>query len=712
MSKKKKLIPVGLAGAGFIARSHLEALKWCPFAEARALCDPALDRARDLAARFGVSEVYPGLEEMLRDGEVGAVHVLAPPAQHASLARTCLEAGIPCFVEKPLALASEEARELKALADSKGVLLGVNHNMTFFPGVPLLRREAGRGRLGRVERLLLVHNAPLRQLAAGDFSHFMFRGEGNILWEQGVHLFSLVEYFLGPARDVKARTSPPRALPNGLSFREEWDLELSCREGEARLHLAFGKTMPETWIYLLGSDGAARVDLVRGNWQFVEKTALLDFLDLAWNGALQGTGLFLRGLAQVPSYGLSLFGLAPPSDPFSRSMVESVRAFHRALSLGKEPPAGGLQGERVLAMCEAAAESAGAPLEVSPFPKPPEAGPPREGEVVVTGGTGFLGKAVVDLLLREGVPVTVLARRRENLPRDFLERGVRFFQGDALEAGDLEEALRGARALLHLATCAGSDPGRIEETMARGARAAFAACRAAGVERLVFVSSTAALYLGDRKPVGCDSGPDPLPSERPPYARGKIAAERALAELAARDAGPRLVILRPAIVVGKGGIPEHSGVGLWVRDNHCVGWGLGRHPLPFLLVSDWAEAARGALFSEKAPGRSYNLAGDVRISAREYIYRLQLATGRAYRFHPRPLWVTWAAEKAKEWIKRLARKEAQVLSWRDLKSRAFLAPLDTSRAKEDLAWKPVSDLETFHREAFLVHRPGGPAGKE
>ncbi len=705
--KKREKIPVGLVGAGFIARAHLEALAWCPFAEAAALCDPDTSRARALASAWSVPRVFSSLEEMLREGGIRAVHILTPPALHVPLARKCLEAGLPCLVEKPLALESREVHSLEELAEEKGVLLGVNHNMLHFPGVQWLKKKAERGDLGRIERLLVVHNAPLRQLAAGDFSHFMFRGEGNILWEQGVHLFSLVQYFLGPALEVQARTSPPVPLGNGLSFREEWDVSLSCREGEGRVHMAFGRTMPETWIYLLGSDGAARVDLVRGNWETREKTSLLDFLDNAWNGMAPGSGLFVQGLSKIPSYALSLFGLALPPDPFSRGMAGSVHSFHRALAEGRGAFSGPGEAGEVLAMCEAASASARAPLERAPFPAPPSPGPARKGEVVVTGGTGFLGKAVVEELLAGGTPVTLLARRGENLPLAFLEKGARFFPGDARDPSAMARALEGAEVLLHLATCASPVLSEIEESMARGARAAWEACREKGVKRLVFVSSTAALYLGGRKAVKGSDGPDPRPEDRPAYARGKIAAEKVLRELASAG-GPEVVILRPAIVVGKGGIPEHSGVGLWVRDNHCVGWGMGRNPLPFLLVRDWARAARGALFSPRAPGKAYNLAGEVRISAREYIAGLANATGRAYRFHPRPLWVTWAAEKGKEWIKRLAGKKAQKMTWRDLKSRAFLAPLDTREAKEDLDWTPEKDRDVFAKEAFQVHAPRRP----
>jgi nucleoside-diphosphate-sugar epimerase len=338
----------------------------------------------------------------------------------------------------------------------------------------------------------------------------------------------------------------------------------------------------------------------------------------------------------------------------------------------------------------------------------PEPGEPRVGEVVVTGGTGFVGSSLIPELLDAGHPVTLLVRSPSALPPELRgDERLRFVLGDAADPEALRRAFRGAQCVLHLATCVGADPDRADEAMAHAARGVAEACRDEKVARLVFVSSTAALYLGGDQALRGDCGPDPLPAQRPVYARGKILAERALAEFA-RESGanePEIVVLRPAIVVGKGGVPQHTGVGLWPSDTHCVGWGSGTTPLPFVLVGDCAQAIRAAVDAPGIGGRAFNLAGDVRWTAERYVDAMRKATGRSFRFHPQPLWWFFTVETAKYLLKRAVRRSAVFTSWRDFKSRAFLAPLDCSDAKQALGWKPVADPAVFEERAIRVHVP-------
>ena len=61
-----------------------------------------------------------------------------------------------------------------------------------------------RDNLKREEiNLTLQHHVPLRQLQTGDVGHFMFQTEANIVWEQGVHLFSMVYALLGACRGAR-----------------------------------------------------------------------------------------------------------------------------------------------------------------------------------------------------------------------------------------------------------------------------------------------------------------------------------------------------------------------------------------------------------------------------------------------------------------------------------------------------------------------------
>lgn len=693
-----------LVGSGFIADVHLQVLRAVPDVEVVALCDPATERAQRLAQRHGVRQVFASVDELFRalpgGSALDAVHLLVPPALHGELAARCLREGVHVLVEKPLVLRAGDVDGLAALARERGRVLAVNHNQTFHPAVRRLEDHLTAGRLGRLEHVAIQHHVPLRQLVSGDVGHFMFRTEANILLEQGVHVFSLVFALLGAARDVQVLTGARRRLPNGVQFVTEWLVRLDCERGTAGVRLAFGAPWLETTLQAIGTDGAALLDLARGSCWLRRKTRWLDFLDNARNLASGARHLTGRAFGTLFGYAFGLFRLAFPDDPFLRGMRGTLTAFHAAVRGGDLPDAMAPSGARaVLRMCDDAARAAGVATEPPPLPPPlPAPGAARPGEVVVLGGTGLLGRRCVARLRAAGRPVTLLVRKPELLPAELRDGAVRVFAGDAADPAALARAFAGASRVLHLATAAGSDPGAVERAMADAVRAAAEAALAARVQRFVYTSSTAALWLGAKGSIDGSAGTDPKPRQRAGYARGKIAAERELRTLGER--GLALTIVRPAIVVAHDGLYEHSGVGLWVRDNHCIGWGTGRHPLPFVLADDCADALVRALDADAAVGRAYNLAGDVRLSARDWLEAMATRTGRDYHFHPTPLWWMWAQEVGKYAVKALARRPREWPAFRDFASRGFTTELDCSDARRDLGFAPEQDRTRFLSRVF------------
>ncbi len=691
---------VALVGSGFIADVHLQVLRAVRDIEVVALCDPQRERAERLAKKYGVQRVFGSLQELLAQQKVDAVHVLVPPVLHAEVAAQCLAAGLHVLVEKPLVLRAEHVQALADLAQRHRCVLAVNHNQTFHPALRTLQEHLAAGRLGRLEHVAIQHHVPLRQLQTGDVGHFMFQTEGNILWEQGVHLFSMVWALLGACTRVRALCGPSRALSNGVPFVDDWHLQLDCERGTAGVRMAFGRPLLETTVQAIGSDGAVLLDLQRGSCWLRRKTRWLDFLDHARNLAAGSLHLARRAVGTVVGYGLSLFRLGFPDDPFLRGMRGSLRAFHAAVRGGALPdtmsPAG---AHAVLTMCMQSAAAAG--VRVDPPPSPPalpQPGPARAGEVVVLGGTGFVGRRCVRLLQQAGRPVTLVVRRPHLLPGELRDGSVRVFVGDAADPQVLAAAFAGATSVLHLATAAGDDASAVATVMAAAVRAAGEQALQARVARFVYASSTAALWLGDAGTIDGAAPIDARPDERGLYARGKIAAERELRAL--RQQGLAVTIVRPAIVVGNDGVFEHSGVGLWVRDNHCVGWGGGRHALPFVLADDCAAGLVQALDALAASGKDYNLAGDVRLSAREYVEEMATRTGRDYRFHATALWWMWLQEFGKYLVKVLAARPRQWPAFRDLQSRSFRTVLDCRDAKRDLDWTPETDRARFLQRVF------------
>lgn len=108
--------------------------------------------------------------------------------------------------------------------------------------------------------------------------------------------------------------------------------------------------------------------------------------------------------------------------------------------------------------------------------------------LAVTGATGFVGSAVLDAALAEGHEVRALARR-EQASRE----GVTWVRGDLNDTAALAALVQGADAVIHVAGLTNTpDPAEFEVANVTGTANVLAAMNAAGVKRLVFVSSLAA----------------------------------------------------------------------------------------------------------------------------------------------------------------------------------------------------------------------------
>jgi 2-alkyl-3-oxoalkanoate reductase len=167
---------------------------------------------------------------------------------------------------------------------------------------------------------------------------------------------------------------------------------------------------------------------------------------------------------------------------------------------------------------------------------------------LVTGGTGFLGRRLVERLLAEGRRVAVLGRT----PAPDLEaRGVRFIRASLEDAGAVAAACENVETLFHVAAKVGVW-GRHEDFYrinVLGTRALLDAARRQGVENFVHTSTPSVVYNG-RALAGADEAL-PLTTACPsPYPLTKAVAEREV--LAANSATLRTVALRPHLIWGVG----------------------------------------------------------------------------------------------------------------------------------------------------------------
>lgn len=167
---------------------------------------------------------------------------------------------------------------------------------------------------------------------------------------------------------------------------------------------------------------------------------------------------------------------------------------------------------------------------------------------LVTGGGGFLGSAIVRMLLARGDRVRSLARG--DYP-ELTALGVEQVRGDVADAQAVAQAVEGCDVVFHVAAKAGIW-GPLEEYVranVEGTRNVVEACRARGVRRLVHTSSPSVVFDG-RDMEGADESAPYASRFEWPYPATKAQAERLV--LAANSAELATVALRPHLIWGPG----------------------------------------------------------------------------------------------------------------------------------------------------------------
>ncbi len=145
-------LDVAVIGAGVMGRYHANVYAALPDAVLVGIVEPNPQRRAEAAERYGCP-CHPDLESLLRAGPVHAASVASPTSTHFDLTRRLLEAGVHVLVEKPVATAVAQARELVRLSRSSGLVLQVGHITRFFRAVEQLRAEVRSPYLIEARRL-------------------------------------------------------------------------------------------------------------------------------------------------------------------------------------------------------------------------------------------------------------------------------------------------------------------------------------------------------------------------------------------------------------------------------------------------------------------------------------------------------------------------------------------------------------------------------
>ena len=342
-------ITLAIVGAGQIGDKHAQAIASSTSGRLLAMCDS--DQSREHIARAHGVDFHIDLAQMLSEASPDGVIVSTSTQSHVEVAKQCIEAGLPCLVEKPIAVTAADARALVNAADARGVPLMVGHHRRHNPVVEQARAVVQGGQLGDLVGVNAIwalrkhdtyYDAPWRTQI----------GAGPVLTNL-IHDVDSLRYICGEVTGVMAMTS---SAVRGHNVEDTASLTLRFANGAlGTVLISDAASSPWAWEVNSG-ENLDYPQTPQNSYFFAGTKAALAFprLDLFryvdpdaphWLGAMQ---------SEPVNVGAKSTDDGAPASP----LVAQIDHFARVIRGQEAPKVSGREGARTLACIEAVFESA------------------------------------------------------------------------------------------------------------------------------------------------------------------------------------------------------------------------------------------------------------------------------------------------------------------------------------------------------------------
>jgi predicted dehydrogenase len=271
---------VGVIGAGFIARTHIDAFRRAALlfpelgaATVTVVADASLAAAQAFAARTGIASATGDWRTIIDDPDIDLVDIATPNDLHYPIAVAAIEAGKAIYCEKPMALDLRQAAEMARLARDKGVPTFLAFNNLWTPTTQLAKALIARGDIGEPIQFIGSFDQGFYadpHLPASWRTRRAEAGSGA-LGDLGSHVISIAQYLMGPistAAGLTATVVPARPLPgSGMGYGAKAD---AAAPGQAVENDDLTQAVVRFANGAIGSIGASRVAAGRVfgiNWE-------------------------------------------------------------------------------------------------------------------------------------------------------------------------------------------------------------------------------------------------------------------------------------------------------------------------------------------------------------------------------------------------------------------------------------------------------------
>ncbi len=521
----RKPLRVALIGTGKMGLHHLQAIKRVPNATVVAVADPTANAEAIQATVGGQVEVFADARTMLEQARPDVVHIVTPPGSHAALARLALEAGAHVYIEKPFTPTKAEAAALLAEAERAGLKMCAGHQCLFERPHQLAIEQ-----LRHVGALVHVESVFSFRKVRRNITHV----------EQAMDILPHAVYPLLEQLRWDGASAPLEL--KGLDARPSGDVYALVRVGDRTgiVCVTLSGRPIEQYQHLVGSNGWLRADYITGS-----------LTRLIGSGTGPGTLLvpYRRSMQTFSGAATGLWSMIFGGHGSYPGLAALTGAFYHAIVEDRPSPVSPASILDTVDLCErigvaladldravdARAQDA---VVAAAATLPPL--DPAKGTVLVTGGAGFLGRAVVQELRHAGYAVRSLGRRLPPWPSRL--PGIEYVTAD-LARPLPDELFAGVTAVVHAAAETAGGKSDHERNSIGATRHVVEAAIRAGARDLIHVSSVAVLVPGNGRVVSEATPIDAGHLRRGPYVWGKAESELLAVKLAS-EARLRVKVVR------------------------------------------------------------------------------------------------------------------------------------------------------------------------
>ena len=194
----KKVIGIGIIGAGFARTTQIPGFKDCIGARVVAIASAHRENAERVAEEFKIRHVAADWRELVARDDVDLVSIVTPPSTHLEITLAAFEHGKHVLCEKPMAMNAAEAERMTAAAREAGVLALIDHELRFLNSRKMMRAMLHNGAIGAVRHCNYVFRSDYRALL--DRSWDWWSDEtmgGGTLGAIGSHAIDSLRWMLG-----------------------------------------------------------------------------------------------------------------------------------------------------------------------------------------------------------------------------------------------------------------------------------------------------------------------------------------------------------------------------------------------------------------------------------------------------------------------------------------------------------------------------------